>query len=466
METIWEFYETSLGPRPIHPIRNGRSPARRYRRLWHQNEGQARPRVVIVGGGFAGVSCARALEALLAKTPAEITLVNPENFMLYTPLLPEAASGAIEPRHCVVPLRQILRRSRVVVGRGVEVDFPARTLTIERDEGAHQSLGWDRLVVAVGSVSRLAPVAGLAEHGHSFKSLGEAVQLRNHVLRQLELADSATDPQERAERLTFVVAGGGFAGTELVGELQVLTARAIASYPKLRREDLRWVLVEMAESILAGLGNRLAQGAAAELTRRGVEIRTACSVSEVGPAQVRLSDGGVLPTRTFIWTAGVRPAPVAGRLGVPCDAGGRILVDEYLGVVGRPGTFAVGDAAAVPDQAGSGLLAPMTAQYAVREGRACAVSVAASLGVGAPRPFRYRERGLLVNVGGYRGVGRLWRLPLGGFPGWLAARGYHLLAMPSWSRRIRVALDWGVGLVLARVDIADLTELSRSRRGG
>jgi NADH dehydrogenase len=417
MDTIWEFHETPLGPRPIHPIRNGRMPARRNSRLRHQNAGQGRPRIVILGGGFTGVSCAKALEDLLAGTAAEIMIVNPENFMLYTPRLPEAASGAIEPRHCVVPLRQALRRCRVVVGRCVEVDVSARTLIVRRYEGAHQALAWDRLVVAVGSVSRPAPVPGLAEDGHSFKSLGEAIHLSNHVLRQLELADSAMDPQERAERLTFVVAGGGFAGTELVGEIQALTARAIASYPRLRREDLRWVLVEMAESLLAGLGNRLARRAAQELTRRGVEIRTARSVSEVGPTCVRLSDGEVLATRIFVWTAGVRPAPVDAGLGAACDAGGRILVDEYLAVEGLLDTFAVGDAAAVPDRTGRRAAAPMTAQYGVREGRACAVNVAASLRMGAPRAFRYRERGLLVNIGGYRGVGRLWRLPSAASPG-------------------------------------------------
>src|SRR5919109_544725 len=364
-----------------------------------------RATVVVVGGGCGGMYCARHLERKLPAGSAEIMLVSPENFMLYTPLLPEAASGTIEPRHVVVPLRRVLRRTRLLIGRATDFDVDRRTVTVAPPEGEARTIAWDRLVLATGSVSRLPGIPGLADHARGFKTLPEGIYLRNHVLRQLELADADDDVAERTARLTFVVVGAGYAGTELVAELQALTSRAIEAYPGLR-------------------------------------------------------PGDELPTRTFVWTAGVRPQPMMARIGLPTDEHGRLLVDRYLTVQGRDDVFALGDTAAVPDPANPERPSPPTAQHALRQAMACAANVAASLGEGDRRRFDYKGLGLLVNLGQFKGVGRVLGVPISGFLGWFITRRYHLAAMPTWGRRFRVGLDWGVALI-SPSDIAELGSLGR-----
>ena len=419
-----------------------------------------RKRVLVVGGGFGGMYTARHLERRLPAGAAEILLVNPENFMLYTPLLPEAAAGTIEPRHVVVPLRRVLRRTRLVIGRATSVDAERRTCTVQPPEGEPRVLTWDRLVLAPGSVSRVPPIPGLAEYARGFKTLPEGIYLRNHVLRQLELADASDDAAERVRRCTFVVVGAGYAGTELVAELQVLTTRALRAYPGLRPRDVRWVLADVAQAILPELGGELGRIALRTLRQRGVEVRLATAVKEVGPDWVRFSDGEEIPTRTFVWTAGVTPNPLAARAGLPTDDKGRLLVDQYLAVRGRHDMFALGDTALVPDQAEPRGFAPPTAQHTLREAKVCAANLAASLGEGKPEPFHFRGLGLAVNLADYKGVVRAYGVPLTGFLGWFAARSYHLFAMPTMSRRIRIGLDWAVALVSPR-DIAELGSLGR-----
>ena len=417
-------------------------------------------RVVIVGGGFGGMYTARQLERRLPRGSAEIVLVNPENFMLYTPLLPEAAAGVIEPRHVVVPLRQVLRRTRLLLGRATAIDFERRTVTVTPPEGPSRTLGWDRLVLTAGSVSRLLPIPGLAAHARGFKTLAEGIYLRNHVLQQLELADAADDQAERSCRCTFVVAGAGYAGTELVAELQAMTTRALSAYPGLRPLDVRWVLVDVAPTILPELGGDLGRRALRILRRRGVDVRLETSVAEVGDGWVRLSDGERLATRTLVWTAGVAPQPAVAELGLPTDARGRLLVDRYLAVQGRDDVFALGDNAAVPDPAKPDRPAPPTAQHALREAKACAANLAASLGEGERTPFTYKGLGLLVNLGHYKGVCRALGVPLSGFPAWVLTRSYHWAAMPTWGRRFRVGLDWFVAFISPR-DVAELGSLGR-----
>ncbi len=419
-----------------------------------------RKRVLVVGGGFGGMYAARHLEKQLPAGVADIVLVNPENFMLYTPLLPEAASGTIEPRHVVVPLRRVLRRTRLIVGRAVSIDVDQHTCTVDPPEGEDRTLSWDRLVLAPGSVSRILPIPGLAEHARGFKTLPEGIYLRNHVLQQLELADAGDDADDRRKRCTFVVVGAGYAGTELVAELQSLTTRALKAYPGLRPRDIRWILVDVAPQIMPELGKDLGRVALRTLRERGVEVRLETQVKEVGPDWVRLSDGDEIPTRTFVWTAGVAPHPMVARLGLRVDDKGRLLVDECLRVFGREDVFALGDTALVPDKGTPRGFAPPTAQHALREAKACAANVAASLGEAEPRPFRYRGLGLLVNLGEYKGVGRALGIPLTGFLGWFVTRTYHLAAMPTWGRRFRVALDWTVAIAFPR-DIAELGSLGR-----
>src|SRR6266511_2874766 len=275
----------------------------------------SRQRVLVLGGGFGGMNTARRL----APDEAEIVLINPENYMLYTPLLPEAAAGTIEPRHVVVPLRQALRRTRVRVGNVTAVDLDHNTCTYVTAGGSERQMGWDRLVVALGSVSRMFPVPGLAEHAVGFKTLAEAIHLRNHVLEQLELADATEDPDERTARLGFVVVGAGYAGTELIAELQALVRRALRLYPALRHSDTRWVLADMAPRVLPELGGRLSDRALQVLRGRGVQIRLETTLEQVGPDWVRFTGGEWMPATTIVWTAGVMPDPLAGKLGLASD---------------------------------------------------------------------------------------------------------------------------------------------------
>jgi NADH:ubiquinone reductase (H+-translocating) len=423
-----------------------------------------RKRVLVVGGGFGGMYTARHLEKRLPAGSAEILLVNPENFMLYTPLLPEAASGTVEPRHVVVPLRRVLRRSRLVIGRAVSLDVDRRTCTVQPPEGEARVFTWDRLVLAPGSVTRVPPIPGLAEHARGFKTLSEGIYLRNHVLRQLELADASDDAAERVQRCTFVVVGAGYAGTELVAELQVLTSRAITNYPGLRPRDVRWVLADVAAAIMPELGAELGRIVLRTLRHRGVEVRLETGVKEVGPDWVRLTDGEEIGTRTLVWTAGVAPNPLGARSGLPTDDKGRLLVDQYLTVQGRDDVFALGDIALVPDQAEPSGYAPPTAQHSLREAKVCAANLAASLGEGERRPFHFKGLGLAVNLADFKGVVRAYGVPLSGFLGWFAARSYHLLSMPTMTRRIRIGLDWGVALISPH-DIAELGSLGREGRG-
>ncbi len=349
----------------------------------------SRKRVLVLGGGFGGMYTARRLERRLPPDEAEIVLINPENYMLYTPLLPEAAAGTIEPRHVVVPLRQALRRTRVRVGNVTAVDLDHNTCTYVTAGGSERQMGWDRLVVALGSVSRMFPVPGLAEHAVGFKTLAEAIHLRNHVLEQLELADATEDPDERTARLGFVVVGAGYAGTELIAELQALVRRALRLYPALRHSDTRWVLADMAPRVLPELGGRLSDRALQVLRGRGVQIRLETTLEQVGPDWVRFTGGEWMPATTIVWTAGVMPDPLAGKLGLASDERGRIVVDEHLAVAGRDDVFAVGDVAAVPIAGPEPRTAPPTAQHALRQARVCADNLASTLGHGQRRRFAF-----------------------------------------------------------------------------
>jgi NADH dehydrogenase len=416
-----------------------------------------RQRVLILGGGFGGMYTARRLERRLPADAAEVYLVNPENYMLYTPLLPEAAAGTIEPRHVVVPLRQALRRTRVRVGNVTAVDLERRTCDYVTAGGSERTLGWDRLVVALGSVSRMFPVPGLAEHAVGFKTLAEAIHLRNHVLEQLELADATEDPEERRARLGFVVVGAGYAGTELIAELQALVRRALRLYPGLRQSDARWVLADMAPKVLPELGGRLSEAALQVLRERGIEIRLGTTLEQVGPDWARFTGGEWMPATTVVWTAGVTPDPLAGKLGLATDERGRIVVDEGLAVPGRDDVFAVGDVAAVP-LARKGGTAPPTAQHALRQAKVCGDNVATSLGHGKRRRFAFSGLGLLVNLSENYGVGKVLGVPVSGRIGWMVTRTYHWFALPTWTRRLRVALDWAVAAAFPR-DVAELGSL-------
>jgi len=380
-----------------------------------------------------------------------VTLVADSNFLLYTPLLPGAAAGTLEPRHVVVPLREELRHTEVRVGRVTGADPGARTLAYETLDGRAQSVEWDQLVVALGSVSRVVPVPGLAEHGLGFKTLSEAIALRNRALLNLEVAESIDDPAERRSWLTFVFVGAGYAGVEGIAELQDYIADVIERYPRSHLDGTRWVLVEAGERIMPEIHPGLAEFAASELRGRGIDIRASTTLEALTDSAVTLSDGEEIPCRTLCWTAGVRAAPVVAKLGLPTDERGRIRTDRTMRVDGHDDVWAIGDAAAVPDPASDGVRpSPPTAQHAIRQGRLVAANVAAALGHGTPRPFTYKTLGVFVDLGRHQAVAEMLRIRIRGFPAWFAARTYHLVMMPGLVRRIRLVTDWTVGLFFGR----------------
>jgi len=417
-------------------------------------------RIVIAGGGFGGLYAARTLERTLPPQSARITLVNDVNFMLYAPLLPGAAAGTLEPRHVVVPLREQLKRTDLRLGRVLRANPDRDCLHIRTIEGHEEELRYDHLVVALGSVSRTLPIPGLAEHGMGFKTLPEAIGLRNHVVRTLEMAETLEDPDRRAEYLTYVFVGGGYAGVEGLAELQDFAAAAIERYPRCRSQGMRWILVEARERIMGETPPDLSEFTERELRGRGIDIRTNTTVEEATASTVRLSDGEVIPTRTFCWTAGVKPHPVIAQLGLPLVRGGRVEVDSYLQVAGYPNVWAIGDAAAVPDPAQDFKApTPPTAQHAIRQGRLVAKNVAAVLGGGRPRPFRYKTKGVVVDLGRRKAVADTMGIKWRGTPAWLIARTYHLLMMPGgFGRRARLLVDWNIELLFGR-DFSDLGQI-------
>jgi NADH dehydrogenase len=416
--------------------------------------------VVIAGGGFGGLYAARRLERRLARHSARIVLVTDLNFMLYTPLLPGAAAGSLEPRHVVVPLREELEWTDIRLGRVTTAD-PARSeLHLVTVDGRAETLRYDQLVVALGSVSRVLPVPGLAEHALGFRGLADAIALRNRALLNLEVAESLPGAEHRREYLTFVFVGAGYAGVEGIAELQDYVADVIHRYPRCRLEGTRFVLVEAQDRIMPEIPESLADFATRELRGRGIEIHTGTRLESMDERLATLTTGERLPTRTLCWTTGVKPPSVVRELGLPLrEPDGRIEVDAEMRVRGLENVWAIGDAAAVPDPAKRRRApSPPTCQHAIRQGRVVADNVAATLRGGRPRPFRYRTLGVFVDMGRHRAVATILGVRLRGFPAWFAARTYHMLMMPGMARRLRLVVDWTVGLFFGRAS-AELGQL-------
>jgi NADH dehydrogenase len=416
-------------------------------------ERRARGGTLIAGGGFAGSVVAR----LLGRRGA--TIVSPENFMLFTPLLPEAASGTLEPRHVVVPLRMMCPHTELVLGRVTGLGGTQKVAEVD-GLGGPVELAYENLVLALGSVSRVLPVPGLAAHGRGFRDLADAIALRNHVLRQLEAADESTTPEDAARRLTFVFIGAGYAGIEALAELADLVRDALRYYPGLRGLAQRWVLVDAAPKILPEIPSRLGDYAAAQLAKRGVEIHVSTRLESADDRGVLLSDGTRIESATLVWTAGVAPSPDLGLLGLPLDDRGRVPVDEHLRVLGRDGLWALGDCAAVPNLATPGQADPPTSQHALRQARRLAKNL-----TGKPEAYRYRMLGQVATLGRYKGIADVLGVRLRGFPGWFVTRTYHLYQLPLFSRKLRVVVDWTVALLFRR-DIVELGTLGHPRRLG
>lgn len=396
-------------------------------------------RIVIVGAGFAGYQAARTLSRALRRS-AEIVLINPNDYFLYMPLLPEVAAGVLEPRRVSVSLTGTLPHVRLVLGNVDSVDLTGRKVTWTDPEGGRGEMGYDRLVLAVGSVNKLLPIPGVAEHAHGFRGMPEALYLRDHITRQIEMAANTRDPRERTARRTFVVVGAGYTGTEVAAH-GVLSTNSLARRNTSLRHDPppRWVLADVADRVLPSLDERLSRTADRVLRRRGVDVRLGTSVKEATSDGVLLDDGEFIDTRSLIWCVGVRPDPLVEDLGLATEKG-RLRVDQYLAVPGHPEVLACGDAAAVPDLTRPGEFTAMTAQHAQRQGKVAARNILASLGRGTPRPYKHHDLGFTVDLGGVQAAADPLHIPLAGPAANAVTRGYHLMAMPG--NRVRVAADW------------------------
>ena len=411
----------------------------------------ARGGTLVLGGGFAGAYVARNLGRRGA------TIVSPDNFMLFTPMLPEAASGTLEPRHCVVPLRMMCPHAELLLGKATALDEERRVVAVETEWGPEE-VRYENLVLALGSIARTLPIPGLAEHGLGFRDLPDAIQLRNHILRRLEVA--AAEPGFAKRELTYVFVGAGYAGVEALAELADLVRDALRYYPSLVNRPQRWILVDAAPKILPEIPTRLGEYAGRLLALRGVDIRVSTTLETAEEGAVVLSDGDRIETSTLVWTAGVRANPALAGLGLPLDERGRVRVDPLLRVEGRANVWALGDAASVPNQATPEHPDPPTSQHALRQARRLARNLS-----GDAKPYGYRMLGQVATLGRYKGIADVLGVRLRGFPAWWVTRTYHLYQLPLFSRKLRVVADWTVSLLFRR-DIAELSMLGHARRLG
>jgi NADH:ubiquinone reductase (H+-translocating) len=397
-------------------------------------------RVVIVGAGFAGFNAARELSRL-AGASTEIVLINSTDYFLYLPLMPQVAGGLLEPRHICSSLPRRLGTIRSVLGTAQHVDSRQRVVSWAGPEAASGQVRYDRLILTAGSVNKLLPIPGLTQYAHGFRSIAEAIYLRDHITRQLELAAVACDDAEREARCTFVVVGAGYTGTEVAAQGQLLTARLARRMPGLAGQQIRWMLLDTASRLLPELSEPLSRTADRVLRRRGVEVRTGQSVTDALDGCVQLSTGEKVPTRSLIWCVGVRAVPLLDGLDLATNRG-RLVVDEFMSVPGTTDIYACGDCAAVPDLTRPGEVCGMTAQHAVRQGKQVARNVAASLGIGKASPYRHRDEGFLVDLGDLAAAANPLNVPLSGPAANVVTRAYHLSAMSG--NRMRVLTDWAL----------------------
>jgi NADH dehydrogenase len=419
------------------------------------------PHIVVAGGGFGGSYAVRELEKRLGRR-ARVTLVDRQNFFVFYPLLIEAGTGNLEPRHAVIPIRSFLDRGRFVLGAVTGLD-PERRRLFYRPGGddAETGLDYDHLVIALGSVTRLPPVPGLDEHGFQIKSLAQAVGLRDRAIRMLELAETAATEAARRELLHFVVVGANFTGAELAGEFDVFLKEASRSYRNVTPGDCRVTLVELADRILGALEPELAAYATRTMRERGIDIRLGTSVDAIDPRHADLSTGERLASRTVIWCAGIAPAPALERLPLPKNDLGYLLCEPDLRVRGFENLWGVGDIAVNPGPDGKAY--PATAQHAVRQGKAAARNIAAVLEGRPTRPHEFKDQGSIAALGCRTGVAKVFGIRVSGFWAWFLFRTVYLLKMPGLGRKIRVALDWSMDLFF-RPDYVSLG-VHRGRNG-
>ncbi|GHE47018.1 MULTISPECIES: NAD(P)/FAD-dependent oxidoreductase [Streptomyces] len=429
-------------------------------------------RILIVGGGYVGLYTAlrlqRKLKPELGRGEVEIVVVSPDPYMTYQPFLPEAAAGSISPRHVVVPLRRVLADCRIVVGEVQTIDHSKRTVTLTtlatEETGGTEQLSYDELVLAPGSVSRTLPVPGLAEHGIGFKNVEEAIGLRNHVLEQLDIASSTRDPAIRDAALTFVFVGGGYAGVEALAELEDMARYASRYYHNVRREDMKWILVEATGRILPEVGEEMGRYTVTELRRRNIDVRLDTRLESCVDRIAVLSDGSRFPTRTVVWTAGVKPHPVLAATDLPLNARGRLRCTPYLTVDGVDHAWGAGDAAAVPDVSTDepGKETAPNAQHAVRQAKTLGDNLARSLRGQPLQQYSHAYVGSVASLGLHKGVAHVYGRKLKGWPAWFMHRTYHLSRVPTFNRKARVLAEWTLAGLFKR-EIVSLGSLEHPR---
>jgi NADH dehydrogenase len=422
------------------------------------------PHILVVGGGYVGMYAALVLQKKLQPGEARVTVVDPRPYMTYQPFLPEAAAGSIEPRHVVVPLRQLLHKLDVITGRVTSIDHERRVAVIDPIVDEPYELRYHVVVVAPGSVARTLPIPGLAEHGIGFKQVEEAIALRNQVLGQLDLAESVDDPYERRRLLTFLFVGGGYAGVEALAEAQNMALDAIRYYDRLRASDMRWVLVEAAQRILPEVGEDLGRYTVQQLRAVGIEVKLNTRLESCVDKHVVLSDGDKFDASTIVWTAGVKPNPLLEHSDLPRDERGRLVGTPTLQVRGVEGAWTAGDCAAIPDLTEPGKTTSPSAQHAVRQGKLLGANIVRALRGQPPVEYRYHHVGSVASLGMHRGVAQVYGVKVKGYPAWLMHRAYHLSRVPTFNRKTRVLLDWTMGLFFHR-ELVSLSSLEKPYQG-
>lgn len=410
-------------------------------------------RVVILGAGFAGMSLARRLEQ---RRDLDVTVIDRNDYTLFTPMLPEVASGSIEPRHIAQPLRVALRRAKFIIGAVTDVDLVQRAVSLEGTlDGTPRRVAFDSLVIALGAATSTHGIPGADDHSFALKTVKDATALRSHIIRMLETAVSTDDCEDRRRALTFVVVGGGFTGVEAAGELRGYLRSVRRFYPGIRSREIRLVLVGGAPRLLEQLPKRFGSRAQRIFARRKIEVVLNDDVAAVDAGGLTLKSGQRYESRTVVWSAGVRPAPLIEKLAIDQSAHHAVVVNPDFSVPGHTGVWAIGDCAQIPKRRGG--FYPQTAQDAVREGPLLAHNIVAALRGRPTRTFHYRSPGMMASLGQREGLADLGPgVLLDGMPAWLLWRAYYLTHLPGAARKLRVALDWTIGFFF-HGDIASIT---------
>lgn len=416
-------------------------------------------RILVVGAGHVGLYAALRLSKKLSSREAEVMVVDPQPHMTYQPFLPEAAAGNISPRHSVVPLRRELRRCKMVAGTVTRIEHDRKVATVQPISGPAREITYDHVIVAPGSVSRTLPIPGLHEQGIGFKTIGEAIYLRNHVLDRLDVAAATPDPDVRRSALTFTFVGGGYAGIEALAEMEDMARDALRYYPELKQDEVRWVLVEATQRVLPEVDRDMGAYTVQQLMKRNMDIRLDTRLESCVDGVVKLSDGDSFRSDTIVWTAGVKPSPMLDSTDFPRDDRRRITCLPTLQVVDGDrvleGAWSAGDCAAVPDLTKEpGNFCSPSAQHAVRQAARMADNITAVIRGREPVNYKHKHVGSVASLGLHKGVAQVYGIKMTGWPAWVMHRTYHMSRIPSFNRKVRVVVDWSLAFFLKREVVA------------